>query len=101
MEIVELLKQLKDLREKEEVKDEFIKIYNYKIYILKNGSSSEEIENFIRSTINKYRSKIEVLDYYSSADGDHLSPSSYDNLCIIEKMIFNYVLRKIILESKN
>ena len=91
MEIVELLQQLKDLREKEEVQDEFIKIYNYKIYILENGSSSEE----------KYRSKIEVFDYYPSADGDHLSPNSYDNLCLIENMILNYTLRKVVLESKN
>lgn len=101
MEIVELLQQLKDLREKEEVQDEFIKIYNYKIYILENGSSSEEIENFIKNTIDKYRSKIEVFDYYPSADGDHLSPNSYDNLCLIENMIFNYTLRKVVLESKN
>lgn len=101
MEILELINKIKDTKEKGEICDEIIKIYEYKIFIMKTNSITDEINKFIIDVINKYRNKIEVIDFYQSSDGDKVFNNAFDNLCMIEKMVYNYVLRKILLEYKN
>ena len=97
MEIIELIEKIEDEKEKAEIIKEIINIYNYKIFILKTNSSNDEIENFVIETINKYRNKLEVKDYYQSSSGDKLHNDAFDNLCAIENMIYNYILRKLLL----
>ena len=101
MEIIELLNNLKNDKEKEEIIDDIIKINEYKIYILKNNSSNLKIRDFILNIINKYRNNIIVRDYYNSNDTDQILYNDYDNLCIIEVMIKKYIIRKIIIDNSN
>ena len=101
MEIIELLNNLKNDKEKEEIIDDIIKTNEYKIYILKNNSSNLKIRDFILNIINKYRNNIIVRDYYNSNDTDQILYNDYDNLCIIEVMIKKYIIRKIIIDNSN
>lgn len=94
MENYELLDYLKDKEEKINITNELIRINEYKIYILRNNSSREEIRNFIVGIINKYRKEIIVRDYYNSVGEDKILINDYDNLCLIEKMIKDYIIRK-------
>ena len=100
MEILELIKKINDKQEQGEICNEIIKINEYKIFILKTNSTTNEINKFIIDVINKYRNKIEIIDFYQSPDGDKLCNNSFDNLCMIEEMIYNYVLRKVLSNIK-
>ena len=80
MQILELINEIKDTKEKEELLNELTKIYEYKIFILRTNSTNNEIETFIKNTINKYRNELLVSDYYKSSDGDHISINTFDNL---------------------
>lgn len=101
MEIIELLNNVKDENEKIDLTNELIKINEYKNFILRNNSSNPEIKQFILDIINKYRNNAIVGDYYNSNSGDQIQVNDYHNLEIIERMINNYIIRKIILEKSN
>ena len=100
MDITELINELKDTKEKVELCNELIKINNYKIDILKHTEDNSKIEMFIQEMINKYRTKNEVKDFYLSKE-DKLYHSLYDNLNAVERMIYNYILRKIVIDDNN
>ena len=101
MEIIELLNNVKDENEKIDLTNELIKINEYKNFILRNNSSNPEIKQFILDIINKYRNNAIVGDYYNSNSGDQIQVNDYHNLEIIERMINNYIIKKIILEKSN
>ena len=102
MDNMQLLDLLNDVKEKTDIINELIKINEHKIYLLQNNNeSNNEIETFIREIIDKYRKKLEVKDYYNSYSGkDELDEDRFQLLCIIERMIYNYVLRKIVMNNK-
>jgi hypothetical protein len=83
--VVSLLELLDDENERKEIINELIKINENKAYILKNGSSKKSIDDFIIKTIEKYEDKSEI----DSSDED--LEDSYGLLCMIERMITNYV----------
>ena len=101
MDNIQILDLLNDGKEKIEIINELIKINEHKIYLLQNNNeSNNEIEEFIRETIDKYRKKIEVKNYYNSYSGkDELNEDRFQLICIIERMIYDYVLRKIVINN--
>ena len=101
MKIIEPLNNVKDEKEKIDLANEINKIDEHKTYILRNNSSNTEIRQFILDIINKYRNNAIVGDYYNSNSGDQIQVNDYHNLEIIERMISNYIIRKIILENSN
>ena len=101
MKIIEPLNNVKDEKEKIDLANEINKIDEHKTYILRNNSSNPEIRQFILDIINKYRNNAIVGDYYNSNGRDQIQVNDYHNLEIIERMISNYIIRKIILENSN
>lgn len=97
-ELIELLNNIKDEKEKTEIINEFVSIYSYKIDILNNNANYKDIDKFISKIINKYRGKDELKDFYNSKDGDQIPVNRFDTLLILENMIYNYILRKLILD---
>jgi hypothetical protein len=80
-----------NIEEKLETLNEIQKINKYKKQLqLTNYMFDNEIQNFINDTINKYRYKIEVMNFYNSSSGQDEVGNQYDTLCILEKMIFQY-----------
>lgn len=94
------LELLNDDKEKKEITDELIKINEYKNYYLVCRTATSEMDKFIKETIDKYRSKIIVKDFYC-ADNENLNIDRYELLCTIERMIYNYICRKLTLNNKN
>ena len=96
--IITLLDMINDTKEKEDIIKELIKIGEYKIYYLKTHSTTKEIDDFIKKTVDKYRNNIILKDYYCS-DSDNLDTDRFELLCLLEHMICNYVCRKIALDN--
>lgn len=86
---------INDEKDKKEIFEELSKINKYKNYLLTNKTTSGEIQKFIIDTINKYREKIEVANYYTKPK-DEISGNQYDTLCTLEAMIRQYVIIKYI-----
>lgn len=102
MDDIQILELLNDGKEKSEIIDECVKINKYKIYLLQhNNESSNEMEQFIQKTIDKYRKKIEVKSYYNSFSGkDELDENRYQLLCTIERMIYDYTIKKAVMDKQ-
>lgn len=86
---------INDVKDKKEVLEELSRINKYKNYLLTTKTTSDEIQKFIIDTINKYREKVEVANYYTKPK-DEISSNQYDTLCALEIMIKQYVMIKYI-----
>ncbi len=99
--IQEEIEKLKNKKEQLEVSSEIQKIYVYKNRLqLNNYAFDYEIQRFIIDIIDKYRYKIEVNNFYNAPTRQDKVSNQYDTLCTIEKMIEQYVLIKIVNQSK-
>ena len=83
--------QIIDKKEYAEELEELDKIAKYKKYLADNNYAiNDEIQQFIVQTVNKYRIKMEVKNFYMSKDGnDHLS-NQINTLNTLEAMISQY-----------
>ena len=87
--------QIIDKKEYAEELEELDKIAKYKKYLADNNYAfNDEIQQFIVQTVNKYRIKMEVKNFYMSKDGnDHLS-NQINTLNTLEAMISQYIFIK-------
>ena len=87
--------QIIDKKENAEELEELDKIAKYKKYLADNNYAfNDEIQQFIVQTVNKYRIKMEVKNFYMSKDGnDHLS-NQINTLNTLEAMISQYMFIK-------
>ena len=89
--------QIIDKKKYAEELEELDKIAKYKKYLADNNYVfNDEIQQFIVQTINKYRIKMEVKNFYMSKDGnDHLNNQIY-TLNKLEEMISQYIFIKVL-----
>ena len=95
----DLLSSEKDYIDKKEVQKELNQIRFYKNYLLNDGIVDNNITNLVSYIINKYKNKIEVADYYKSRDVDQVSVNMYENLCVLDNMLVNYIERKTLIKT--
>ncbi len=93
---IENAKKINDLKEQRDIIDEIIKIKEYKDFLLVNPEyNNSTIQDFIKNITNKYRSKLEVNNYYTNEPGkDDIYGNQYNTLCTLENMIGQYVTVK-------
>ena len=95
MNLYNTINKIFEEKEKYEIIDELNKIEKHMNFIKTNNYSNQGIKRFIYKTIDKYRGKVLLKDYYNSPTGkDELPLSDLDRLNLLKTMIVTYVLRK-------
>lgn len=82
--------KLNEAKEQSEVIEEFSKIQMYKSDLFYGRGNYDEIQSFINKTVDKYRGKWEVQNFYIPNNSNNIPMNQYDTLWCIEKMLFQY-----------
>lgn len=97
-----IYEKITDEKEKNEIISDMKKIEDYKLLVLNNRVFNNEVQSFIEKIINKYRYKVEVINFYNSPDGkDNINCNQYVTLSTLEQMIIQYITIKYIKEEGN
>ena len=87
--------KLSELKEQKETLEDFIKVNEYLNQLNAFPGYSEKIEQFINKTINKYRLKPEVANFYIGNGGtNRVVYSQFNTLIAIKDMITQFALVK-------
>ena len=94
-EIKEGSEKIETLKEQVELLEEKQKVLEYKKILEVNSGYNIEIQEFIDDVINKYRDKVEVINYYFENPNNRDIPrTQYNLLCTIDSMLNQYAIAK-------
>ncbi len=82
--------EIENIKDAKEVFDELSSIEEYLKDISMKGYYNSNAQDFIDRTINKYRYKVEVFNFYMRNGSDDTSMNQYDTLMILKRMIRQY-----------
>lgn len=90
MEIYNSADKIKKGKEQSECFEEFFQVQRYKNDIFCRRENPIEIQNFINKIVDKYSSKPEVQNFYTSNGNNNAHMNQYDTLDCIERMLLQY-----------
>lgn len=94
-EIKEGFEKIETLKEQVELLEEKQKVLEYKKILKVDSKPNLEIQKFIDDVANKYRGKIEVINYYVENPNNRNVPrTQYNLLCTIDSMLNQYAIAK-------